>query len=167
MNHNRLGKSALVVSDICMGTMTFGSGADEKAAFEILDRSYDAGIDFFDTAENYPVPPDPKWAGVTEEIVGRWLKTKSRDSVLIATKVSGPSHGWIKAAVRDGKTTLDRHNIIRAVEASLQKRIILTSIKPIGLTMGWAILKCYRPSMISFRRARCGYLAVVMKPVGA
>ncbi len=121
MNHNRLGKSALVVSDICMGTMTFGSGADEKAAFEILDRSYDAGIDFFDTAENYPVPPDPKWAGVTEEIVGRWLKTKSRDSVLIATKVSGPSHGWIKAAVRDGKTTLDRHNIIRAVEASLQK----------------------------------------------
>jgi aryl-alcohol dehydrogenase-like predicted oxidoreductase len=121
MKQNRLGKSALVVSDICMGTMTFGSSADEKTAFEILDRSFDAGIDFFDTAENYPVPPDPKWAGVTEEIVGRWLKTKSRDSVFIATKVSGPSHGWIKAAVRDGKTALDRHNIVRAVETSLQK----------------------------------------------
>jgi aryl-alcohol dehydrogenase-like predicted oxidoreductase len=101
--------------------MTFGAAADEKTAFEILDRSYDAGIDFFDTAENYPVPPDPKWAGTTEEIVGRWLKTKSRDSVFIATKVSGPSHGWFKAAVRDGKTALDRHNIIRAVEVSLQK----------------------------------------------
>ena len=121
MNSNRLGKSAIMVSDICMGTMTFGAAADEKAAFEILDRSYDAGIDFFDTAENYPVPPDPKWAGTTEEIVGRWLKTKSRDSVFIATKVSGPSHGWIKAAVRDGKTALDKHNIIRAVEVSLQK----------------------------------------------
>lgn len=121
MNSNRLGKSALVVSDICMGTMTFGTGADEKTAFEILDRSFDAGIDFFDTAENYPVPPDPKWAGKTEEIVGRWMKTKSRDSVFIATKVSGPSHGWIQAAVRDGKTALDKHNIIRAVEASLTK----------------------------------------------
>jgi aryl-alcohol dehydrogenase-like predicted oxidoreductase len=121
MKSNRLGKSAIVVSEICMGTMTFGAAADEKTAFEILDRSYDAGIDFFDTAENYPVPPDPKWAGTTEEIVGRWLKTKSRDSVFIATKVSGPSHGWIRAAVRDGKTALDKHNIIRAVEVSLQK----------------------------------------------
>jgi aryl-alcohol dehydrogenase-like predicted oxidoreductase len=118
---NRLGKSGIVVSDICMGTMTFGSSADEKTAFEIMDRSFDAGIDFFDAAENYPVPPDPKWAGITEEIVGRWLKTKSRDSVIIATKVSGPSHGWIKAAVRDGKTALDKHNIIRAVESSLIK----------------------------------------------
>ena len=120
MKTNRLGRSGIVVSDICMGTMTFGTGADEKTSFEILDRSYEAGIDFFDTAENYPVPPDAKHAGLTEQIVGRWLKTKSRDSVIIATKVSGPSHGWIKAAVRDGKTCLDRHNIIRAVETSLK-----------------------------------------------
>lgn len=121
MNNNRLGRSGIVVSDICMGTMTFGTSADEKAAFEILDRSFDAGIDFYDTAENYPVPPDSKYAGRTEEIVGRWMKTKSRDSLIIATKVSGPSHGWIKAAVRDGKTALDRHNISRAVEASLRR----------------------------------------------
>ena len=121
MKFNRLGASPLVVSDICMGTMTFGTGADEKTSFEIMDRSVDAGIDFFDTAENYPVPPDPKYAGLTEEIVGRWLKTRSRDSVFIATKVAGPSHGWLKAAVRDGKTTLDKHNIIKAVEASLKR----------------------------------------------
>jgi aryl-alcohol dehydrogenase-like predicted oxidoreductase len=121
MNYNRLGRSSIVVSDICMGTMTFGTGADEKTAFEILDRSFDAGIDFYDTAENYPVPPDAEYAGRTEEIVGRWMKTKPRDALIIATKVSGPSHGWIKAAVRQGKTALDRHNIVRAVEASLAR----------------------------------------------
>jgi aryl-alcohol dehydrogenase-like predicted oxidoreductase len=121
MNHNRLGRSSIVVSDICMGTMTFGTGADEKTAFEILDRSFDAGIDFYDTAENYPVPPDAEYAGRTEEIVGRWMKTKPRDALIIATKVSGPSHGWIKAAVRQGKTALDRHNIVRAVEDSLTR----------------------------------------------
>ena len=104
MKRNRLGRSGIVVSEICMGTMTFGSMADEKAAIEVLDRSFDAGIDFYDTAENYPVPPDPSYAGRTEEILGRWMKTKPRDALIIATKVSGPSHGWIKAAVRSGMT---------------------------------------------------------------
>ena len=121
MKRNRLGKSGMVVSEICMGTMTFGSMADETTAFDVLDRSFDAGLDFYDTAENYPVPPDPKYAGRTEEILGRWMKTKPRDALLIATKVSGPSHGWIKAAVRSGMTTLDRHHIMRAVEASLAR----------------------------------------------
>lgn len=121
MKRNRLGKSAIVVSDICMGTMTFGSSADEKTAFEILDRSFDAGIDFYDTAEMYPVPPDTKYAGRTEEILGRWMKTKDRDALIIATKVAGPSHGWIKAVQRAGMTGLDRHHIVRAVEASLTR----------------------------------------------
>jgi aryl-alcohol dehydrogenase-like predicted oxidoreductase len=118
---NRLGKSGVVVSDICMGTMTFGSQADEKVAFEILDRAYDAGIDFYDTAEMYPVPPEAKWVGRTEEIVGRWLKTKNRDSVIIASKVAGPGHGWITPPIRSGKTSLDRHHIMRAIEGSLRK----------------------------------------------
>lgn len=121
MKRNRLGRSGIVVSEICMGTMTFGTMADEKTAVEVLDRSFEAGIDFYDTAENYPVPPDPSYAGRTEEILGRWMKTKPRDALIIATKVSGPSHGWIKAAVRSGMTTLDRHNITRAIEASLRK----------------------------------------------
>lgn len=121
MKSRRLGKSGIYVSDICMGTMTFGNQADEATSFRILDRSFDAGINFFDAAENYPVPPDPKYAGLTEEIVGRWMKTKDRDSLIIATKVSGPSHGWIKSAQRAGMTALDRHNIIRAVEASLKR----------------------------------------------
>jgi len=121
MQTKRLGKSAISVSTICMGTMTFGSQADEKTAFRILDKSLDAGINFFDTAENYPVPPKEEWAGVTEEILGRWMKTKRRDELIIATKVCGPSHGWIKGSQRAGMTALDRHNIIRAIEASLTR----------------------------------------------
>ena len=121
MQTKRLGRSPIFVSKICMGTMTFGSQADEKMAHRILDKSLEAGINFFDTAENYPVPPREDWAGTTEEIVGRWLKTKRRDEVIIATKVSGPSHGWLKSSQRAGMTALDRHNVMRAVEASLKR----------------------------------------------
>ncbi len=121
MQTKRLGKSAIAVSKICMGTMTFGSQADEAMSHRILDKSLDAGINFFDTAENYPVPPKEEWAGTTEEIVGRWMKTKRRDELIIATKVSGPSHGWLKSSQRAGMTALDRHNVTRAVEASLKR----------------------------------------------
>jgi aryl-alcohol dehydrogenase-like predicted oxidoreductase len=121
MQTKRLGKSAIAVSKICMGTMTFGSQADEAAAHRILDMSLDAGINFYDTAENYPVPPKEEWAGVTEEILGRWMKTKRRDELIIATKVCGPSHGWLKGSQRAGMTALDRHNIVRAIEASLTR----------------------------------------------
>ncbi len=121
MKHRRLGKSPIVVSDICMGTMTFGNQADESMAIRVLDKSFDAGINFFDTAEGYPVPPDAKYVGRTEEIVGRWMKTKNRDSIIMATKVSGPSHGWFRSPKRGGMTALDRHNIIVAVEESLKR----------------------------------------------
>lgn len=121
MQHRRLGTSAIVVSDICMGTMTFGAQADEATSLRILDASYDAGINFYDTAEGYPVPPDVKWVGRTEEIVGKWLKTKPRDAIILATKVSGPSHIWFKSPLRSGMTAVDRHNTTRAIEASLKK----------------------------------------------
>ncbi len=121
MKSNRLGRSGIAVSDICMGTMTFGAQADEAMSFRILDAAFEAGINFFDTAENYPVPPREDWAGRTEEILGRWMKTKNRDAIIMATKVCGPSHGWIKGAQRAGMTALDRHNITRALEASLKR----------------------------------------------
>lgn len=121
MEFRRLGRSPIYVSDICMGTMTFGNQADEKTAFRIMDRSMDAGINFFDTAEGYPVPPDVKYVGLTEEIVGRWMKGKNRDAIILATKVSGPSHVWFRSPQRAGMTALDRHNIISAVEASLKR----------------------------------------------
>ncbi|MBI1339130.1 aldo/keto reductase [bacterium] len=121
MKARRLGRSAVTVSDICMGTMTFGSQADEAASHRILDRSLDAGITFFDTAENYPVPPSEEWAGRTEAIFGNWLKTKNRDAIIVATKVCGPSHGWLRGSMRAGMTCLDRHNIMKAIDASLTR----------------------------------------------
>lgn len=121
MQHRRLGKSAIVVSDICMGTMTFGSQTNEEDTFRILDRCLEAGINFYDTAENYPVPPREDYAGRTEEFFGRWMKTQNRDKIIIATKVCGPSHGWVRGSQRAGMTALDRHNIIKAVEGSLQR----------------------------------------------
>lgn len=104
-----------------MGTMTFGLQSDEKTSFAIMDRAYEAGIDFYDTAEIYPVPPSAELAGDTEEIVGRWLKTKKREEVIIATKVTGPGHGWFRPPVRGGFTALDRRQIIRACEGSLRR----------------------------------------------
>lgn len=121
MKYKRLGRSGIVVSDICMGTMTFGSTCDRPESFRIMDRAVDAGITFFDTAEIYPVPPKKEWMFETEKIVGEWLKTKERSSVIIATKVTGPGHGWFKPPVRNGLTAMDRHNIRVAVEGSLKR----------------------------------------------
>lgn len=121
MKQRRLGRTGLVVSEICLGTMTFGNQADEAASRAILDRAYEAGVDFLDIAEVYPVPPDPRWAGRSEEFVGRWLADKPRDGLLIATKVAGPGSGWFVAPVRANHTALDRHHIVRAVEGSLRR----------------------------------------------
>ncbi|EOQ89379.1 oxidoreductase, aldo/keto reductase family protein [Leptospira yanagawae serovar Saopaulo str. Sao Paulo = ATCC 700523] len=121
MKKRRLGKTGMVVSEICMGTMTFGSSCNEDEAFRILDRAYDAGIDFYDTAEIYPVPPQKSWVHRTEEIFGKWLKTKPRDGIIIATKVAGPGHGWFSPPLREGKTALDKYHIRRAIEGSLQR----------------------------------------------
>lgn len=121
MKRKRLGRSGIVVTDICMGTMTFGLQADEKTSFAIMDRAIDAGIDFFDTAEMYPVPPTAEKFGITEEIVGRWLKGKPRGEIILATKVTGPGHGWFRPPVRNGFTYLDRRTIFRACEDSLRR----------------------------------------------
>ncbi|MDD3505499.1 MAG: aldo/keto reductase, partial [Sulfurimonas sp.] len=94
MTYRYIGKTGLRVSPICMGTMTFGTQTtNEKEAFAIMDKAYEAGVNFYDTAELYPVPPTAELSGVTEEIVGRWLKTKPRDSIILATKVAGAASG--------------------------------------------------------------------------
>lgn len=121
MKQRRLGRTGLVVSEICLGTMTFGNQADEQTSLRILDKAFDRGVDFIDVAEVYPVPPDRQWAGRSEEIVGRWLKTKPRDAVFLATKVAGPGGGWFVSPVRENKGSLDRHHIRRAVEGSLRR----------------------------------------------
>ena len=105
-----------------MGTMTFGTQClNEKEAFAIMDKAYDAGVNFYDTAELYPVPPSGKLAGITEEIVGRWLKTKPRESVIVASKVAGAANGWFVPPIRHGLTAMDSFHIERAVEGSLKR----------------------------------------------
>lgn len=121
MKRRRLGRTGLTVSEIGIGTMTFGSMADEGASLRILDRAFDAGVDLVDAAEIYPVPPDASTVGRTEEIVGKWLAGRPRDAVILATKVAGPLGGWFQAPLRHGKTSLDRHHVARACEESLRR----------------------------------------------
>jgi len=104
-----------------MGTMSFGSWSDKKESFKILEESYERGINFFDTAEVYPVPPSAETVGVTEQIFGEWVKTKPRDSLIIATKVAGAAAGWFVPPIRHGLTALDRFHIETAVEGSLRR----------------------------------------------
>ncbi len=121
MKKRRIGKSAIVVSEIGLGTMTFGSSCEENVATQILEEAFHSGIDFYDTAEVYPVPPDPSYVHRTEEILGRWIQTKDRTSIIIASKVAGPGHGWFSPPIRSGKTALDKRNIITAIEGSLKR----------------------------------------------
>lgn len=121
MEKRRLGTSGIVVSEICMGTMTFGTQADKRESFRIMDESIEFGIDFFDTAEVYPVPPTSELAGLTEEWVGEWLKSRPRESVILATKVAGAAHGWFCPPVRHGKAALDRVHLRKALEESLSR----------------------------------------------
>jgi aryl-alcohol dehydrogenase-like predicted oxidoreductase len=121
MKLRRLGRTGLAVSEIGMGTMTFGTMADEAESLRILDGAQEAGVNFLDAAEVYPVPPNPEYAGRTEEICGKWLSSRSRDQVIVATKVAGPGQGWFVPAVRSGNTALDRHHIERAIEGSLTR----------------------------------------------
>jgi len=122
MKYRYIGKTGLRVSPICMGTMTFGTQTpDEKVAFEIMDKAYEAGVNFYDTAELYPVPPSGKLAGLTEEIVGRWLKTKSRESIILASKIAGAANGWFVPPIRHGMTAIDSFHIERAIEGSLKR----------------------------------------------
>jgi len=121
MTYRYIGRSGLRVSPICLGTMTFGTQANKKEAFQIMDKAYERGINFFDTAELYPVPPSGELAGLTEEMVGEWMQTKPRDSIILASKVAGAANGWFVPPIRHGFTAIDRFHIERAVEGSLKR----------------------------------------------
>ncbi len=121
MNYRYVGSSGLRVSPICLGTMGFGTWSDKKESIRILDAAYDAGINFYDTAEIYPIPPSGELAGLTEALLGEWIKTKPRDSIILATKVAGAASGWLIPPVRSGLTAIDRHHIERGIEGSLKR----------------------------------------------
>jgi len=121
MDYRYIGKTGLRVTPICLGTMSFGSWSDERESFKIMDKSIDRGINFFDTAEVYPIPPNAKYMGLTEEIIGRWLKEKPRDKIIIASKVAGAANGWFVPPVRHGLTAIDKFHIKTAIEGSLKR----------------------------------------------
>jgi aryl-alcohol dehydrogenase (NADP+) len=114
MKHRRMGKTGLKVSEICLGTMTFGVQCDEKASFAILDKAAAAGVDFLDTADVYPIPMTKETCGVTEEILGRWLDGR-RDRFVVATKCF--------FATGDGPRDRgnSRRHVLASIEASLRR----------------------------------------------
>ena len=121
MNYRYIGNSGLRVSEIGLGSMTFGTNANKKESFKIMDKAYEAGINFIDTAELYPSPISKKLAGLSEEWIGEWLKTKPRDSIILASKVAGGANSWFIPPIRHGLTALDSFHIIKAVEGSLKR----------------------------------------------
>tara|TARA_R110000751_G_scaffold234229_9_gene335759 strand:+ start:49864 stop:50907 length:1044 start_codon:yes stop_codon:yes gene_type:complete len=98
MKYNRLGQTDMMVSEICLGTMTWGSQNDEAEAHEQLDYAIGEGINFIDTAEMYPTTPRlPETTGRTEELIGTWLKDRpDRDKLIVATKLSGEGNKDIR-----------------------------------------------------------------------
>jgi len=121
MKYRYIGNSGLKVSEIGLGTMTFGTNANKKESFKIMDRAYESGINFLDTAELYPSPISKELAGVSEQWIGEWLQTKPRDSVILASKVAGGANSWFVPPIRHGLTALDSFHIIKAVEGSLKR----------------------------------------------
>ena len=120
MQKNRLGRSSLEVSKVCLGTMTFGEQNTEADAHRQLDYAVERGINFIDTAEMYPVMGRAATQGSTERFIGSWLKQRGRrDDLVIASKIAGPNANmnWIRGAAHD----LDAANVRAAVETSLQR----------------------------------------------
>ena len=118
MNYRKLGNTDLEVSTICLGTMTWGEQNTQDEGFEQMNYSLDQGINFFDTAELYAVPPKKETYGKTEEIIGNWLEQKKiRDKIILATKISGNGVSWI----RDGKNQYNEKSISEAIENSLKR----------------------------------------------
>jgi aryl-alcohol dehydrogenase-like predicted oxidoreductase len=110
----RMGATGLKVSEICLGTMTFGHQCDERTSFAILDKAAAAGVTFLDTADVYPVPPTPETAGRTEEIVGKWLQGK-RDRFVVATKCR------MRVGHGPNDEGLSRRHVLKAAEDSLRR----------------------------------------------
>ena len=118
MNYRKLGNTDLKVSTICLGTMTWGEQNTQDEGFKQMDYALDQGINFFDTAELYAIPPRKETYGKTEEIIGNWFKKKNnRSKVILATKISGPGLNWI----RGGGNQYDKKNLNEAVNQSLKR----------------------------------------------
>ena len=118
MKFRKLGTTDIDVSLICLGTMTWGTQNTERDAFEQMDYAVSQGINFFDTAELYSVPPTSESFGKTEIMIGNWFeKRKNRDKIILASKVAGPGCNWI----RGGGNNFDEKKIKEAIDGSLKR----------------------------------------------
>ena len=118
MRFKKLGNTDLEVSLICLGTMTWGTQNSEKDAFQQMDYSLEKGINFFDTAELYSVPPTAESYGKTEIMIGNWFeKRKNRNKIILASKVAGPGCDWI----RGGENNFNELKIGEAIDGSLKR----------------------------------------------
>ena len=118
MKFRKLGTTDIDVSLICLGTMTWGTQNTEKDAFEQMNYAVSKGINFFDTAELYSVPPTSESFGKTEIMIGNWFqKRKNRDKIILASKVAGPGCDWI----RGGGNNFDERKIGEAIDGSLKR----------------------------------------------
>jgi aryl-alcohol dehydrogenase-like predicted oxidoreductase len=114
MKIKRLGRTGLKVSEVCLGTMTFGNQCDEQTSHAIMDKAFDYGVTFFDTADVYPIGGTQESKGRTEEYIGNWLKGR-REQIVLATKFFGE----MGAGPNDRGGS--RKHIFQAVEASLRR----------------------------------------------
>jgi aryl-alcohol dehydrogenase-like predicted oxidoreductase len=118
MQYRKLGKTDLDISLIGLGTMTWGWQNTQAEGFEQMDYALDQGVNFFDTAEMYAIPPSEERYGTTETIIGNWFESRgNREKVILASKIAGPGLPWI----RDGKSVINKPNILQAVEDSLTR----------------------------------------------
>ena len=118
MNYKKLGNTDLKVSTICLGTMTWGEQNTQNEGFEQMDYALDQGVNFWDTAEIYAIPPKEETYGDTEIIIGNWFqKRKKRDRVILASKVAGPMRSY----VRGGGNNYGEKKITEALNKSLKR----------------------------------------------
>jgi aryl-alcohol dehydrogenase-like predicted oxidoreductase len=118
MKFKKLGHTNIDVSLICLGTMNMGEQNTQEEGFEQMDYSFEQGVNFFDTAEVYAVPPRQETYGKTEEIIGNWfIKSKKREKIILATKMVGPGVEWI----RNGGGNYTEQNIAIAIDGSLKR----------------------------------------------
>ena len=118
MKFKKLGSTDLKVSLICLGTMTWGEQNTQEEGFEQMDYALDRGVNFFDTAELYAIPPKAKTYGKTEEIIGNWFKLrKNRKKIILASKIAGPGLKWI----RGGGSQYSPESIEDALHNSLKR----------------------------------------------
>ena len=121
MQYRPLGRTGLDVSLICLGTMTWGEQNTEAEGHAQMDLAFERGVNFFDTAELYPIPPKAETQGATERIIGTWFKSRrTRDRVILASKVIGrSSNTWFRDDGSPGE--LSRRQIEEAVDKSLRR----------------------------------------------